>query len=566
KIDGAQTVPNVTTNASGVATLVLNATRDSLCVNLATTGLSGAITGLHIHEGAPGATGGVVVAFTADVVGNRVNTKIPVTDLDMKKLMDGMYYFNIHTAANAPGEIRGQITLETDWSYWTWLDESYVSSGASGYGIALYNLSRDKQVLEVAVVTYGLTGPITGVHLHSTATGMVAIGLDSLIVDGDQLWGTVDFSGFDMDSLDGGFYLNIHTASNAPGEIAGLTGINKGHYAFDSRLDKGFLGTSSTAKGIAHIEINAEMDTIWYDIAWDTLVGNFTAMHFHAGSGGVMYNMTGDVSGNQCHGMWVSPPDSALDMFIKGSAYINMHSDAMPAGEIAANVIRFAREGYQIHIDAAQTDPQVTSAATGGGLVSINREQTNAHFMMAADNFTGMVTAAHFHMGAAGNSGGVVYPLPWAVGGAYGYWTGSSMTPFTQANSTAFQDGLIYVNIHSDSAASGEARGQVLRDATCFVSLSTDIADVDRFNAGITVFPNPVDAQASVQITLENHFSGSLIVSDMYGRTIFAQNLNLRAGSHRLDLPAQDLAAGMYIVRISAGNSNGTVARTFIKN
>ena len=32
-----------------------------------------------------------------------------LTDAEAKDLMDGMMYFNIHTAANKPGEIRGQM-------------------------------------------------------------------------------------------------------------------------------------------------------------------------------------------------------------------------------------------------------------------------------------------------------------------------------------------------------------------------------------------------------------------------------------------------------------------------
>ena len=32
-----------------------------------------------------------------------------LTDAQAKDLMDGMMYFNIHTAANKPGEIRGQM-------------------------------------------------------------------------------------------------------------------------------------------------------------------------------------------------------------------------------------------------------------------------------------------------------------------------------------------------------------------------------------------------------------------------------------------------------------------------
>ena len=48
RMNGAQEVPAVSTNAVGLATFYLNDTRDTLCVEMTATGLSGAITGIQI--------------------------------------------------------------------------------------------------------------------------------------------------------------------------------------------------------------------------------------------------------------------------------------------------------------------------------------------------------------------------------------------------------------------------------------------------------------------------------------------------------------------------------------
>jgi CHRD domain len=60
-MEGAQEVPAVVTNAKGIASLVLNKTRDTIFMNISANGLSGAIASAHIHTGVAGANGGVLI-------------------------------------------------------------------------------------------------------------------------------------------------------------------------------------------------------------------------------------------------------------------------------------------------------------------------------------------------------------------------------------------------------------------------------------------------------------------------------------------------------------------------
>jgi hypothetical protein len=84
------------------------------------SGLTGAPTGAHIHVGAASAAGGVVVplggltaAASGSATGSFTGTdvKAPLTGLDdlLVQMRAGNTYANIHTSANAGGEIRGQI-------------------------------------------------------------------------------------------------------------------------------------------------------------------------------------------------------------------------------------------------------------------------------------------------------------------------------------------------------------------------------------------------------------------------------------------------------------------------
>ena len=61
KINGAQQVPVNTSPALGLGSLTLNATRDTLCVNVSWTGLSSALTGIHVHSGVTGVSGPVLI-------------------------------------------------------------------------------------------------------------------------------------------------------------------------------------------------------------------------------------------------------------------------------------------------------------------------------------------------------------------------------------------------------------------------------------------------------------------------------------------------------------------------
>ena len=63
----------------------------------------------HFHGPAPvGKPAPIEVPLTGSL-DSPISGTATLTDGQAKDLMDGMMYFNIHTAANKPGEIRGQM-------------------------------------------------------------------------------------------------------------------------------------------------------------------------------------------------------------------------------------------------------------------------------------------------------------------------------------------------------------------------------------------------------------------------------------------------------------------------
>jgi hypothetical protein len=106
-LSGSQEVPPVTTSATGSGTITVAADQ-SISGSVKTTGIKA--TAAHIHLGAPGANGPVIVPLTKDGEdGWTVGPGAKLQDAHYQAFKDGNLYVNVHSAANPNGEIRGQI-------------------------------------------------------------------------------------------------------------------------------------------------------------------------------------------------------------------------------------------------------------------------------------------------------------------------------------------------------------------------------------------------------------------------------------------------------------------------
>ncbi len=108
KLTGGEEVPPVQTSATGENMLKIGA--DGMVTGMVTTkGIEG--TAAHIHMGAKGANGPVVVPLKK---GEKAGEWVPadgakLTDEQMKAYKDGNLYANVHSEAHKGGEIRDQI-------------------------------------------------------------------------------------------------------------------------------------------------------------------------------------------------------------------------------------------------------------------------------------------------------------------------------------------------------------------------------------------------------------------------------------------------------------------------
>jgi len=105
----AAEVPPVTSPGKGSATASLDTTTKTLTWTVTYSGLSGPATAGHIHgPAALGANAGVLVPFSGDLA-SPIKGSATLTDAQVSDLEAGKWYVNLHTAANKPGEIRGQL-------------------------------------------------------------------------------------------------------------------------------------------------------------------------------------------------------------------------------------------------------------------------------------------------------------------------------------------------------------------------------------------------------------------------------------------------------------------------
>ena len=107
KLTGASEVPPVDTAATGEASIAI-AADGSVSGSVRTTGIDG--TAAHIHLGAAGKNGGVVVPLTKGADGSwTVPAGARLSAEQLASYKAGDLYVNVHSEAHKGGEIRAQL-------------------------------------------------------------------------------------------------------------------------------------------------------------------------------------------------------------------------------------------------------------------------------------------------------------------------------------------------------------------------------------------------------------------------------------------------------------------------
>jgi CHRD domain-containing protein len=102
-------VPPTASNGSGTALVTLNQGQSEVCFDITVSNLTSPVILAHIHQGAAGTNGPIVVDFMEPV--NGLNGCVHADAALIKEIRHDRagFYVNVHTTMFPGGEVRGQL-------------------------------------------------------------------------------------------------------------------------------------------------------------------------------------------------------------------------------------------------------------------------------------------------------------------------------------------------------------------------------------------------------------------------------------------------------------------------
>jgi hypothetical protein len=246
-LTGGQEVPPCATSGFGNATVTFDSARQNITVTITVANLGSPIIASHIHSGAAGVAGNVVLGFTpaASFSGGKLTGTFPITsDLGTQILQNPAgFYLNVHTTQCPDGAARGQLAFASGGviTYAAELRPQNEVPPATGnaFGSALVTFDFNNNTIAWEVNSSGVVSPTLS-HIHrgsSAVTGSVIINFATsasqivgghtsgfATMSGSQV--TAAFQPSDLTALANpatasNYYVNVHSSAFPGGEIRG---------------------------------------------------------------------------------------------------------------------------------------------------------------------------------------------------------------------------------------------------------------------------------------------------------------------------------------------------------
>ncbi len=361
-LDEAQALAGVGSNslASGVSVCELNATSTSLNVKV-THDVPSTIDG-HVHFGLPGVEGPIRFGFANPL--SPVNENWSLDSLNLKDLMQGDLYINIHSTAFPSGEIRGQLrrqSVNIAMKMNGALANGGAGTGSPAVGFTVATLSADLKTLTMHT-EHNVSSPIDA-HVHFGAPnveGPIRHGFASPTSPSNEVMALTAADVTDL--LAGNLYVNIHSTGFPSGEIRGQLVLEQPQaYALglDESQAAACAGTGSAATGTCTATLKPGGREMTINLSHN--VSSPIDGHVHRGaicvSGPIVFGFGSPAS--PIKEVWYLTVPDIIDM-LQEELYVNVHSVAFPVEEIRGQ------------IGAPPAPPCLCGDANGTGSINIS--------------------------------------------------------------------------------------------------------------------------------------------------------------------------------------------------
>ena len=536
--------------------------------------------GMHLHRGAAGTNGPVAIPLNimmpdsrSAVLRPRMN-RFPLSEGLRDSIVQRMAYLNIHTTANMGGEVRGQFMLDA-------ANYVIVPMGGASETNPTRTAANGMLIGELFPVRVSFAGAFQnlesdynfdiagGAHLHTGKAGsngdVIFLLNSDVAADNRNGVFAVDSNviALNMDQLmmlrSRGLYANIHSVESPAGEIRGqvlplsrtiwhssLKGMNEvpivnttGNGSIKAELRANvlvvtgsFQELSSPFNGGAHLHFGSTAENgdvtiaLSAQAAADNLSGEFNAAMN-------TYTLTGD----------------QMDALYNKDIYINIHTEANPAGEIRGQLV---------------TDPNMFPS-----MVSISSPPDGTLVDLMGDPATPFQVSWNEATDTDNDDDELAYT--WQLATDEDFGTILLMTELSDETGVNFTfadvDALLAANgLDVGESATFFHRAVTTDGSNCSPSEAVGITinrgivsgtrDLLRASFDVSVYPTLLrNSDVTVSIDAAESTTARLLLTDLAGRVIREQPVRLSSGTQTLSMQTADLSAGTYLVNFLIDNT-----------
>lgn len=345
--DGEQQVPApVVSSGTASGYLTLNTSTGEVSAKLVT---DLTVTAGHIHQGAAGTNGGIVFPLIQNANDAALWEVDDTLDSDTLAALDrGELYFNLHTSANASGELRGQIlpagiVMERVELTGEQQVPTPVVSVEEAIGFITVNTDSGDTVANVLISD---TMDVTAMHIHlgyAGVSGGIVVTLTEDDTDATRWEAAATLSAEQLTAFESGeLYFNVHTSTYTGGELRGQI-VPESIEVVRTELDgsQQVPVVSTAATGIAYLTLNTDSGAVVAKLRLFDLTGA-TAAHIHEGTvgntGGIVLTLVQNATDADLWEAANTLDATGLTAYENDELYYNVHTSTYASGEIRGQI------------------------------------------------------------------------------------------------------------------------------------------------------------------------------------------------------------------------------------